>query len=98
MENILQKNVSISKVKKVSKKKKTSFLVGLVHPNIVPSFCYITNNWIRSIVMELMHKYLHDLMLKKPLELPPFEFLEIIVIMLQIMEGVKDTKMHKNKG
>jgi hypothetical protein len=47
--------------------------------------------------MELMHKDLHGLMLKKPLELPPFELLEIIVIMLQIVEGVKDTKMHKNK-
>lgn len=88
MENILQKNVSVLKVK--SFLNKTSFLVGLVHPNIVPSFCYTTNYHICSIVMELM--------LKKPHEFPPFELLEIIVITLQIMEGVKDMKMHKNKG
>ncbi len=48
--------------------------------------------------MEWMHKELHDLMLKKPHELSPFELFETIIIMLQIMEGVKDTKMHKNKG
>jgi serine/threonine protein kinase len=77
---------------------KTSFLARLVHPNIVPSFCYTTNNHICSIVMEWMHKELHDLMLKKPHELSPFELFETIIIMLQIMEGVKDTKMHKNKG
>jgi len=35
---------------------------------------------------------------EKTLELPPFGLIKIIVIMLQIMEGLKDTKMHKNKG
>jgi hypothetical protein len=48
--------------------------------------------------MELMHKDPHNLMLKKPLELPPFGLNKTIVIMLQIMEGNKDTKMHKKKG
>jgi serine/threonine protein kinase len=77
-----------------SYQKEASILARLDHPNIVPSFCYVTSDRSCSIVMELLDEDLHDLMQRKPLD-GPFELLEAIDIMLQIAEGMR--YLHQNK-
>jgi hypothetical protein len=79
--------------------REASLLARLSHPNILPLFCYATEDHHCSLVMELMDEDLHSLMTRRlgNEETPdaPFKLLEAIDIMLQVAEGMN--YLHQNR-
>ncbi len=79
--------------------REASLLARLSHPNILPLFCYATEDHHCSLVMELMDEDLHSLMTRRlgNEETPdaPFKLLEAIDIMLQVAEGIN--YLHQNR-
>jgi len=78
--------------------KQACLLAGLSHPNILPLFCYATQDHHCSLVVELMDEDLHSLMtrrLENEVTVAPFELLEALDIMLQVAEGMN--YLHQNR-
>jgi hypothetical protein len=79
--------------------KEACSFAGLSHPNILPLFCYATQDHHCSLVVELMDEDLHSLMTRR-LENEetldaPFKLLEAVDIMLQVAEGMN--YLHQNR-